>query len=42
MPITTTSMVTLADDFSSREGWATVYGKKAVNPRLYVKGRIEA
>lgn len=41
MPITTTGMVTLADDFASREGWATMYGKKAINPRLYVKGRID-
>lgn len=39
MPILTTGMVTL-DDFASREGWATMYGKKAINPRLYVKGRI--
>lgn len=40
MPILTTGMVTLPDDFASREGWATTYGKKAVNPRLYMKGRI--
>lgn len=40
MPILTTGMVTLADDFGSREGWATSYGKKVVNPRLYIKGRI--
>lgn len=40
MPIMTTGMITLADDFSSREGWATTYGTKAINPRLYVKGRI--
>lgn len=41
MPIMTTGMVTLADDFAAREGWATTYGKKAINPRLYVKGRID-
>lgn len=41
MPVMTTGMVTLADDFAAREGWATTYGKKAINPRLYVKGHIE-
>lgn len=41
MPIMTTGMVTLADDFAAREGWAAQYGKKVVNPRLYVKGRID-
>jgi hypothetical protein len=40
MPVLTTGMITLADDFAAREGWATMYGKKAINPRLYVKGRI--
>ena len=40
MPITTTGMVSLADDFASREGWATTYATKLINPRLYVKGRI--
>lgn len=40
MPIMTTGMLTLADDFSSREGWATSYGTKLINPRLFVKGRI--
>lgn len=39
MPVATTAIVTL-EDFASRQGWATQYGKKAVNPRLYVKGRI--
>jgi hypothetical protein len=39
MPIMTTQMITL-EDFASRQGWATQYGKKAINPRLYVKGRI--
>lgn len=40
MPIMTTQMLTF-DTFDSRQGWATSYGKKAVNPRLYVKGRID-
>lgn len=41
MPVMTTGMISLPDDFGSREGWATMYGKKAINPRLYVKGRIQ-
>lgn len=41
MPVMTTGMVTLADDFAAREGWATTYGKKTINPRLYIKGRID-
>lgn len=36
----TTGMLSIPDDFGSREGWVEIYGKKAVNPRLYVKGRI--
>lgn len=40
MPILTTDMITLADDFATRQGWATMYGTKMINPRLYVKGRI--
>lgn len=40
MPILTTGMITLADDFAAREGWATTYGTKLINNRLYVKGRI--
>lgn len=40
MPVMTTNMITL-DDFASRQGWACQYGKKAINPRLYIKGRID-
>lgn len=40
MPVLTTGMVSLAD-FSMQQGWATMYGKKIVNPRLYIKGRID-
>lgn len=40
LPITTTGMISLADDFGTRQGWACIYGKKAINPRLYVKGQI--
>lgn len=40
MPILTTGMVTLADDFASREGWATLCGKKMINPNLYCRIHI--
>lgn len=40
MPILTTGMITLADDFAGREGWCTTYGKKTINPRLYLRGHI--
>ena len=40
LPVTTIGMLSLADDFASREGWGCMYGKKAINPRLYIKGRI--
>lgn len=40
MPVMTTGMITLADDFAAREGWATTYGTKVVNPKLYVAGEI--
>lgn len=40
MPVLTTDMVTLADDFASRQGWATQFATKVINPRLYVRGRI--
>lgn len=40
MPVLTTGMVTL-EDFASRQGWACSYAKKAINPRYYVKGRID-
>lgn len=39
LPIVTTDMVML-DDFAARKGWATTYGKKVVNPNLYVHGAI--
>ena len=41
LPITTTGMISLADDFGTREGWVTITGKKVINPRLYVKGHID-
>lgn len=39
MPITTTAMVQL-EDMAGRKGWATMYGKRAVNSSLYVRGTI--
>jgi hypothetical protein len=40
MPVLTTGMVTLADDFASREGWAASYGKQMINPNLYCRIHI--
>jgi len=40
MPVLTTGMVTLADDFASREGWAAMYGKQMINPNLYCRIHI--
>ena len=39
MPVTFTNPVTLAD-FSTQQGWVSIYGKKMVNPQLYLRGRI--
>ena len=39
LPITFTSPVTLAD-FTTQSGWVSIYGKKMVNPQLYIRGRI--
>ena len=39
MPITYTNPVTLAD-FTTQSGWVSIYGKKMVNPQLYIRGRI--
>ncbi|AMM44833.1 major capsid protein [Bacillus phage SP-15] len=38
-PVMTTSLVML-DDFVGRRGFATSYGKKMVNSKLYAKGQI--
>ena len=39
MPITYTTPVTLAD-YTTQQGWVSIYGKKMVNPQLYIRGRI--
>lgn len=39
MPITFTQPVTLAD-FTTQSGWVSIYGKKMVNPQLYIRGRV--
>lgn len=41
MPVMTTSMI-MTDDFVGRRGFATAYGKKMVNSKLYAKGRVTA
>lgn len=42
MPILTTAMLQDANTFDTRQGWACMDGKKAINPRMYVRGRIIA
>ena len=39
MPISNTSVVTTAD-FTSQEGFVSVYATKIINSKLYVRGRI--
>ena len=39
MPITKTGAVTLAD-FTTQEGFVSIYGNKMVNANLYIRGRI--
>lgn len=39
MPITYTTPVTLAD-YTTQQGWVSIYGKKMVNPNLYIRGRV--
>lgn len=41
MPIISTDLVMLAD-FAGQKGWATMYAKKMVNNKMYLKGRITA
>lgn len=41
MPITATDLIMDAD-FRGQRAWATMYGKKMVNPDLYVAGQITA
>ena len=39
MPVSTTQMLML-DDFQGRQGWATSYGKRMLNNKMYVPGTI--
>lgn len=39
MPVTYTTPVTLAD-YTTQQGWVSIYGKKMVNANLYIRGRI--
>ena len=39
MPVTYTAPVTLAD-FTTQQGWVSIYGTKMVNAQLYIRGRI--
>ena len=39
MPIMTSGMVQL-EDMAGRKGWATMYGKRLVNDKMYIKGTI--
>lgn len=39
MPVMTTQMLML-DDFVGRQGWATSYGRKMLNNKMYVRGSI--
>lgn len=39
MPIVSTDLL-MTDDFAGRKGWATMYAKKMVNNKMYLKGYI--
>lgn len=39
MPIVSTDLL-MTDDFAGRKGWATMYAKKMVNNRMYIRGYI--
>ena len=39
MPIVSTDLL-MTDDFAGRKGWATMYAKKMVNNRMYLRGHI--
>ena len=41
MPVLSTQILTLAN-FQGQQGYATSYGKRMVNSRLYAKGKITA
>ena len=39
MPIVSTDLL-MTDDFAGRKGWATMYAKKCVNNKMYLRGHI--
>ena len=39
MPVTTTEPVTLAD-YTTQQGWVSIYGRKMINNALYIRGRV--
>jgi hypothetical protein len=39
MPIATTSMIQL-EDMAGRKGWATMYGTRVVNDKMFIRGSI--
>ena len=39
MPIISTDLL-MTDDFAGRKGWATMYAKKMVNNKMYIRGKI--
>lgn len=39
MPIVSTDLL-MTDDFAGRKGWATMYAKKMVNNKMYLRGAI--
>lgn len=41
MPVISTDLIMLAD-FAGQKGWATMYAKKMINNKFYLRGRITA
>lgn len=39
MPIVSTDLL-MTDDFAGRKGWATMYAKKMVNNKMYLRGHV--
>ena len=39
MPVVSTDLL-MTDDFAGRKGWATLYAKKMINNKMYVRGYV--
>ena len=39
MPVTSTDLLMDAD-FRGQKAWVTMYGKKMINPNLYIAGQV--